>query len=152
MGNLRPHFKLITKLCLFSIFLPLKLSPSLILQSLPQPSQQPLHAPCLPPPQPMHPLSAARDILAQQKTNLRAPSPTAAQALYGFPVPREKNKPRPCRSLCSQHSHATHPLSHNPQGTKPLSLPETSCAPLHVPVGAVCAPGSLHRAGGRLRL
>lgn len=73
MGNLRPHFKLITKLCLFSIFTPVRLFPPLILRSLPQPSQQPLPAPCLPPPQPMHPLSAAREVLAQQKPNLRAP-------------------------------------------------------------------------------
>lgn len=45
--NLRPHFKLITKPCSFSIFTPVRLSPPLILWSLPQPSQQPLHALCL---------------------------------------------------------------------------------------------------------
>lgn len=73
MGNPRPHFKLITKLCLFSIFIPVRLSPPLILRSLPQPIQQPLPTPCLPPPQPMHPLSAAREVLAQEKPNLSAP-------------------------------------------------------------------------------
>lgn len=138
MGNPRPHFKLITKLCLFSIFILVRLSPPLILRSLPQASQQPLSAPCLPPPQPMHPLSAAREVLAQQKPNLRAPP--SKQCIASQCLGIRTNLVSADLSVLSTHmqpihSHITHMAPTHFHFLSPAVLSCVSQSVLFVPLG-----------------
>lgn len=103
----RPHFKPFIKPCVFSIFAFVRLSPPLILWSLPQLSWRPSHA--LSSTSPANPsFSAARGVLAQQKSNLIIVLPKHFMASQSL---RIRANPGPADlSVLSTHacpSHAT---------------------------------------------